>query len=248
MNRQVWPVCVFGLVLTACAARVLTPLPERPAAVKAAATAVVKADGDARLRPPAEDRPAQITSDRLVYSNQGRVTVFQGNVNVRQDAARLESPYLEVRSEDGQAIASQGVRLIDLERGVTVTAQTLEYRRNLANAKARGDVRLYSHDDQGEPMNLRSDRLAWDTTRKEALAEGGVRVTYRGSTATAEAMHYRQSEQIITLSPAGNTSAARPQIVQEGNTITGNVITLRLNERVYEVSGTAHADLAPRSR
>jgi lipopolysaccharide export system protein LptA len=245
MSTRAWlACCLVGLTVAACAPRVFTPFPERtPAAVKSAAPET-KNVVPAR---PAEDLPAQITSDRLVYTNQGRVSVFQGNVTVRQGATRVEAPYLEVRSEDGQAFAREGVRLIDSEQGVTLTARELEYRRSLANAKARGDVRLVSHDNRGESVRLRSDRLAWDTAHKEALAEGGVRVTSQGSTATAEGLHYRQSDQIIELNAAGNSLAARPQIVQDGNTITGQVITLRLNERVYEVSGTAHADLMPRS-
>jgi len=34
-------------------------------------------------------------------------------------------------------------------------------------------------------------------------------------------------------------------IEQEGNTITGDVITLHLNERIYEVTGSARAEIIP---
>lgn len=246
----------LALVLTACVPRALTPLPglelkSRPAdAASTAGTTATAASApeDPRLRPLSEDKPAQITSDRMSYSEQGRVTVFQGRVRVRQETMRVETPYLEVRSEDGRALARRGVRIIDHARGLTVTAQELEYRQNLTNATARGRVHLDSHDSQGQPLQMRSERLDWDQRLKEALAGGSVQVNFRGATATAESMRYRQDEQKVELTGAGNTLSARPQIEQEGNTITGDVILLRLSDRVYEVTGSARAELTPKGK
>jgi len=242
----------FALALAACAPRILTPLPSRPAARDGQSTnRSVQAEPEgattnARLKPLDENQPAQITSDRLVYTNQGKVTVFSGQVNVRQGAMRVEAPYLEVRSDDGRAVARQGVRLTDHARGMTLTARELEYKQNLANAKARGDVRLVSHDDQGQSLRVRSDRLDWDNDRREALARGRVQITYRDTTATADVMTYRQAEQLVILAADGESKTRRPQIEQAGNTILGNLITLRLRERVYEVQGEARAEIQPR--
>ncbi len=251
--RTVPGVLILGsLLLTlACSPRVLIQLSRGkvlPAAGKDASGgekpgAAGSGTGD-RLRPVDQEQPVRITSERLTYKDQGQVAEFTGRVRVLQGSTRLEAPYLEVHSEDGRAWARNGVRVIDHERGVTVTARELEYLENLNDAAAQGQVRMISHDGRGNPFQVDCDRMEWKSERKEVLARGHVRVTFQGTTATAEAMLYRRDPQVVEFLPA-RPGEARPKIEKGNGTITGDRITLRLNERAYEAEGSAQADILP---
>lgn len=207
-------------------------------------TATAKAaDTEAdRMKPLSENRPVNIVSDHLTYTDQGRVTIFTGHVKVRQEATQLQAPYLEVRSTDGQAFAKQGIRMIDLERGVTVTAQELEYKDTLEHALVHGQVQVDSHDQQGIPLRLTSEQLEWNAQSKEIKARERVKILYQGTTATAEAMDYDQVRQLVELSRPKDSKASLPRIEQDGNIIMGEKIFLHLKNHTYEARGSAYAD------
>lgn len=249
MRLRGWAGCVLCCGLAACAPRAFTPPAAEDQSAPSARTApaeapaVPRATDDPRFRPYTAEGPAQVTADRMRYMQEGQVSVFTGRVRVTQGTTRLEAPYLEVLSRDGRAVARQGVRLTDPSRGLTVTAQELAYAQTLDNAQARGNVRLDSRDDQGEPLHLTCDRLDWDDPAQSALARGGVRATYRDITATAETLRYLHADQVLELKPPADPKGPRPRVEQAGSTLTGNAIFLRLRERIYEAQGAARADL-----
>jgi lipopolysaccharide export system protein LptA len=234
------------LALAGCAPRVVSPIiAGGPAGAKgnSGTAAAVPVAQDARLRPMSENKPVAITSDRLAYTQQGQVTVFTGHVNVRQESSVLEAPYLEVRSQDGQAVARQGIRLVDNERGVTLTAQELTYKENLAHAQARGDVRVASTDERQQPLKVASEFLEWDTKTKDMKARDHVRVNYQGMTATAQALDYAQVTELAVLTSPGGKPQERPRIEQAGDVITGDKLILKIKERRYEAHGSARAEI-----
>ncbi len=239
----------------ACAPRVVTPpsaatptLTGTAAGVtKTAAPLATHASEDARLKPLAEDKPVAITSDRLSYTQQGQVTVFQGRVKVVQETTRLDAPYLEVRSQDGQGVARQGIRLVDHARGITVTARELEYKETLSHATVRGNVKVVSHDNENQTLVVKSESMEWNAQGKDIQAKERVVVTYRGSTATAEVMDYSQTTQVAVLSSPGK-NAALPKIEQEGDVITGKTLILKTKERIYEARGSARAEIWPKEK
>jgi lipopolysaccharide export system protein LptA len=246
--KGAWLPALALLALAGCAPRVLSPAigGTAPAGVRGnsgTAAANPAASRDARLRPPSEDKPVAITSDKLAYTQQGQVTVFSGHVHVRQEGATLEAPYLEVRSQDGQAVARQGIRLLDNERGVTLTAQELTYKENLGHAQARGDVRVASRDDRQQPLNLASDYLEWDLQKKNMQARDRVRVNYQGMTATAQALDFAQVAEVAHLTSPGGKPGERPRIEQDGDVITGDSLLLKIKERRYEAHGNARAEI-----
>ncbi|NTV53208.1 MAG: LPS export ABC transporter periplasmic protein LptC [Candidatus Firestonebacteria bacterium] len=243
-------VCLW--LSAACAPRVLSPVigGNTPAGAKGNSGTAAVVSGpvsqDARLRPMSEDKPVAITSDRLVYTQQGQVTVFTGRVQVRQAGALLEAPYLEVRSQDGQAVARQGIRLTDSERGLTLTAQELTYKENLAHAQARGNVRVSSLDDKQQPLKVAGEYLEWDAQKKDMKAREHVRVNYQGMTATAEALDYAQAAQVAELTSPDAKPDERPRIEQDGDLITGDKLLLKIKERRYEAHGSARAEITPK--
>lgn len=198
-----------------------------------------------RLQPPDQDQPAQITADRMTYQKTGRLTVFRGNVRVNQEEAWLFTPYLEVRSEDGLALARGGIRLIDHARGLTVTAREMEYKRNFSNVLVRKQVVVLTHDDQGETLRISSRQLEWDADREAARATGDVVMHYQNITATAGAISFEQDKQEMVLRPASGQSEPLPEIFRGMDRIQGEVIILRVKERTYEVQGSARAVILP---
>jgi lipopolysaccharide export system protein LptA len=234
----------FLLVLPAChrsAIRLALPA-ERPAVAEAKGNTPAAGTPEKRMQPIDEDRPVEITSDRMDYQNQGKVTVFRGRVKVNQVSTWLFTPYLEVRSDDGLALAREGIRLIDHERGLTVTAKEMDYQKNLSHVIARQDVRLRSHDQQGLPLQVRSNRLEWWSDRREALATGNVTFYYRNITATAGTMHYRQADQILVLQQDPQApDKTLPTIKQGTDVLTGDTITIQIQKKQYEAQGHAQA-------
>jgi lipopolysaccharide transport protein LptA len=245
----------IGLAGAACTPRVAmppvgkeaSPTPVVATGANSATAKVSPVSDSSRTKPFSEDRPVAIDSDRLSYTQQGQVTVFQGHVRVQQETTRLDAPYLEVRSQDGQAVARQGIRLVDHTRGITVTAQEMEYKENLSHAQVRGKVKVYSHDDQNQALLVQSGQLEWDAQGKDIKAREKVKVTYRGATATAEAMDYAQTAQVVEMT-SPKAGDARPRIEQNGDIITGDKIILKIKERAYQARGQARADVYPKEK
>lgn len=238
-------------LLAACAGPVLEPVREpapQPKAAAAGPGAGSSPPANQRLQPLSEDRPVAITSDRLTYLEQGKITVFQGHVSARQDTLRLEAPYLEVRSADNRTHAKNGVRITDSARDITITARELDYQENLLNATASGQVVVDARDDRGQPLRIRSDRLDWNVGKKRMQAQGRVQVTYGGNTATAERMDYQEADQTVVLKPGTAAGSPQPTIMQADNIIRGNLLTLRLRERIYEAQGSAWGNINPRAK
>lgn len=214
-----------------------TPLP----------TSAVPAAGR-RGKPLDPNQPAQIEANRMQYQDQGKVTLFTGNVRVNQESAWLFAPYLEVHASDGLAYARGGVRMIDHYRNVTLTAGEMDYRRNLADVEVRKNVRVLTQDDQGQPLRIRCEQLAWNTEAETAMAQERVVIHYQNITATADALQFSQEAQTLVLTPGAGQAAARPEIIRGLDRITGDQITLSLRDRVYEVAGSARAVVLPEER
>ncbi|MEW6516305.1 MAG: LptA/OstA family protein [candidate division FCPU426 bacterium] len=210
-------------------------------------TSTVSSDGK-RMAAPDKSQPVQITADRMQYQDQGQVTVFTGHVRVNQESAWLLAPYLEVQSRDGLAYARGGVRLIDHYRGITLTAKEMDYRRNLADVEVRKNVRVLTHDDQGQPLRIRCDRLDWNTEAETARAREQVVVHYKNITATAGDLRFSQEAETLLLLPPVEKPGERPEIIRGWDRITGEQITLRIKDRVYEVEGSARAVVLPEER
>jgi lipopolysaccharide export system protein LptA len=155
---------------------------------------------------------------------------------------------LEVRSSDNRAHAQDGVLVVDQARNLTLTAQELDYQENLYNATAKGKVCVDSQDERGQPFRICSERLDWNVRQKLMHAQGKVRVTYAGTTATAEDLDYRQDAQIAVLKPGAGAKSPRPTISQADSVILGDELTLHLRERMYEAKGSAWGKIILRAK
>jgi len=202
---------------------------------------------DKRLKPPEKDQPLQITSDRMAYQEEGKVTIFKGHVKVNQEKAWLFTPYLQVCSDKEVAFARNGIRLIDHERGVTVTARELDYKDDLSYAVIRDNVRLTTHDDEGVTLRIHSKKMEWKDRAETVVAQGDVVVHYKDTTATADVMTFNQPQRVIVLTQFSKGNGKKPLVKQKRNIITGETITLYIKERTYQIEGSAQAIILPES-
>ncbi len=196
---------------------------------------------DKRLATPGGDLPVNITSDRMHYRGQGQVAVFRGEVRVNQDEIWLFTPYLEVRSDDGLALARQGVRLEDYTRDVTVTARELEYDKDLSRVTIQKKVCLQTRDERGNQLRIYSRSMEWNAEHGTAEAREKVVVYYLNITATAGNMTYDHERQVLVLTEVPGQKKSLPEILRGPDKLTGKTITLHVKQQKYEVQGSARA-------
>ncbi|MBN1594815.1 LPS export ABC transporter periplasmic protein LptC [candidate division FCPU426 bacterium] len=252
MRSGIWRIGVAAVLLTGGCASSTVHIGEKSRVVierkEAAPGGAVPEPQSERLTPPRKDQPMHITSDRMAYQEQGKVTVFTGRVKVNQEQSWLFTPYLQLRSEAGTAYARQGVYLVDYARSVSATAQQLDYKDDLTNVTMRQDVHINTLDDQGQVLRIRSDQLDWNNRAEIAVATGGVVVHYQDTTATAEMLTYHHRDRVLELSPGEQKGKVLPVVQQRHNQITGDLITLYVKDKTYEVTGSARAVILPQDR
>ncbi len=200
---------------------------------------------DKRRETTGGDQPVDITSDRMHYQGQGRVTVFRGKVRVNQGTAWLFTPYLEVRSEDGLALARQGIRVVDYMRDVTVTARELKYYKDLSRLTIRKKVCLQTRDERGNQLRIYSRTMEWNAKSNAAVAREKVVVHYLNITATAGNMTYDHERQVLVLTPSPGKKDLLPEVLRGPDTLNGKIITLNVKQQKYEVQGSARAVFIP---
>lgn len=188
-----------------------------------------------------DDGPVTISSDRMTYLDDQEETVFEGQVKVRQEGLTLSSPYLKVNVISGQALAMGGVRLVDQEQAAVLQAEEMLYARDLSSVSARKNVVLTSKDEQGYFMKLQSNQLDWEPKAGSGEARGNVTAYYKNTTATAEVMLFSDKNQTIIMKKGSEQITQRPEVRQDQDRIIGDLITLKINEQNYIVSGQAEA-------
>ncbi len=192
-----------------------------------------------------EDQPVAITSDKMTYLNDGEITIFQGHVHVKQEGLELKAPYLKVSSSSGQALAKDGVQLVDRIQDAVIKARELDYQHDLSHVTARQDVHLATKDDAGNAMKLSSDQLDWQPNSGNGRAQGQVVVHYKAVTATAGIMTFSDQEKKIVLKADPQKVLEQPLVINEGDRISGQQITLLMNDNTYIVTGKAQALVNP---
>lgn len=239
--------CVCLSLLFACSVKHNLRKEPVPKAAKngSLATTAATATSEKKTLAVSQDVPVDIRSDRMRYQNQGQVTIFQGHVQVVQPKAVMQTPYLEVRSNQGLAYARQGVRLEDYTRGMTVTAQELDYSKNLSDVEIRNQVKVKTQDEKGQTLMIQSKKLEWHADKDEALATGAVVVHYQNTTATAETIHFQSAADKLVLSSEPKDKL--PEMQRGPDRISGQVITVYPKEKIYEVDGMAKAIIQPQA-
>jgi len=212
----------------------------------------------------AQNKPIELAADTIDYdSNQGIVTAH-GNVRMVQEGAVMTGAQAEYNSKTKEAYVTGGVRAV--KDDAILLAATLRSYDN-THLVATGDPVLTKGESQltGPTIDYYSDKqyaivTGWAKlvqtdsvmtatqiesffSENRAVAQGNVHIvsSARQMDATADqAVYYgtkgEQGKTVLT----GNARA-----VQEGNVLTGNVMTLYLDKKNIDVEGRSKLVIIP---
>lgn len=173
---------------------------------------------------------AKLTGANAVYNMKSKAGTVTGGVVMVQDDARLTASKVEIA--DGNIFTATGN--VDLTKDDSrMTGPRLVYYTEGEQAVADGGATLSMPDG-----TLTAPRIEASMQSDEAVATGGVTINSptRNMTATSDAAYYYGSQsgqgKVILK---GNAHAT-----QDGNVLTGNELTLLLDDNELQSSGQSH--------
>lgn len=173
---------------------------------------------------------AVLTGQRAVYNTKSKQGVVTGGVEMEQAGTHLTASQVDI--EDAGVFTATGS--VDLTKdGNRLTSPRLVYSAKTEKALADGGATLSTADG-----TLTAPRIEAFMQTKEAIATGGVVIDSpaRNMTATSDTAYYYGSQsgqgKIILK---GNATAT-----QDGNVLTGNELTLLLDDSELHSSGQSH--------
>ncbi|MBP2650004.1 MAG: OstA family protein [Firmicutes bacterium] len=178
---------------------------------------------------------AVITGDRVTYNTKSKEAVITGQVKVtRQDAVLIAA---EVRSYNDNYIVATGEAR--LEKGDSVlTGPKIEYWSDKAYSIVTGQARLTMPDGI-----MTAEKIEAFNNEDRAVGSGNVHIVSdkRSLDAVAEeAVYYGAKNGQGKIILTGNARA-----VQEGNTLTGDSLTIYLDNKVIDAQGRTKLVITP---
>lgn len=173
---------------------------------------------------------ATLTGQKAVYNMKKKQGIVTGGVEMDRDGAHLTASQVEI--VDNNVFTATGN--VDLTKdGSRLTGPRLVYHTQNENAVADGGATLTTEDG-----TLTAPRIEAFVQKDEAVATGGVQIDspQRNMTATSDTAHYygeKTGQSKIILK--GNAHA-----VQDGNEITGNELTVLLDDSELQSRGDSH--------
>lgn len=212
----------------------------------------------------AQNKPVELSADVIEYDSVNGIIKAQGNVQMVQDNAAMTGRTAEYNSKTKEAYMTGGVRVVK-EDAVLLAAEVHSYENN--HMVASGDPVLTKGDSKltGPKIEYYSDKqyaivTGWaklampdsvmtanqiETFFNEdrVVAEGNVHIVSQQRNLDAvsdQATYYgNKGEQGKTVL-AGNAKA-----MQDGNTLTGNTMTLYLDNKAIDVQGRSKLVIIP---
>lgn len=220
--------------------------------------------GSASLYAAAGSSPSvELTADTIEYDSTQGVAVAQGGVRIVRDKAVMTGYAVRYNANTGETVLSGGVKVVQDQATLTADeVQSLDGN----HMTATGDVVLVKED-----QRLTGAQLDYYSDKSYALLSGGARLTTSDAVMTApqleswinenravgsggvhivselhqvdatadQAIYTSEKEQgKIVLS--GNARA-----VQQGNTLTGNTLTILLGEKALNAQGRTKLVITP---
>lgn len=212
----------------------------------------------------ASNKPVELAADTIEYDSVKGVMVAQGNVRMVQENAVMTGTNAEYNSKTKEAHVYGGVKVV--QEDATLLAQEVKsYDNNHLIAigspiLTKGSSRLdgpqidYYSDRQYAVVNgwarletedstLTANQIESFFSEDRAVAQGNVHIVSdaRKLDAVADhAVYYGSKEQQGKTVLTGNARA-----VQEGNVLTGNTLTLYMDNKVIDVQGRSKLVITP---
>lgn len=185
----------------------------------------------------AKNAPVQLSADTIQYNNTAKLVQAFGNVVITQDATTLTGAAAEYRQDTNLAVVSGGIALT--KDTLRLTGATVEYDTAAGVGVVKGQPRLADKDGAW----LTGERIDFFTTEDRAVATGGVHIVHPGRQIDAvadEATYYGKDHKVLLR---GNARA-----VQEGNTLTGDTLTVYLNDKTMNAQGNTKLIIIPNEK
>lgn len=205
-----------------------------------------------------KNAPVELTADTIEYDSTKGLMTAQGGVKMTQDTAVITGAQAEYNTKTKEAYITGGIKAVDGD--TTLTAAELRSYNN-SHLIASGDALLIKGDSQltGPQVEYFTDReyalvTGWAklttpdgimtanqveayTREDRAVGKGNVHIvsdTHKLDAKADQAVYYgakaAQNANKVILS--GNARA-----VQDGNTLTGNTLTIYLDGKAMEAGG-----------
>lgn len=212
----------------------------------------------------ASNKPVELAADTIEYDSVKGIMVAQGNVRMVQENTIMTGTNAEYNSNTKEAHVYGGVRVV--KDDATLSAEEVNSYDNV-HMIASGDPVLTKGESKltGPKIDYYSDRqyalvTEWANLRTpdgnmtanqieaffnedRAVAQGNVHIVSeaRNMDATSDqAVYYGSKEQQGKTVLTGNARA-----VQDGNVLTGNTLTLYLDNKVIDVQGRSKLVITP---
>lgn len=212
-----------------------------------------------------EVKPVELAADTIEYDAAKGIMLAQGGVRITQGTAVLTGANALYNTKDQQATVTGDVKVVQENNVLTaqevhfygdhiiasgdavlvngdsrLTGPKIDYYPNRQYSVINGGARLVSSD-----AVMTADKLETFTAENKAVGSGNVHIVSdaRKLDATAEVATYygakgAGSQGTVVLS--GNARA-----VQEGNVLTGNTLTIHLNDRALDAQGRSKLVITP---
>jgi len=212
----------------------------------------------------ASNKPVELAADTIEYDSVKGIMVAQGNVRMVQENTIMTGTNAEYNSNTKEAHVYGGVRVV--KDDATLSAEEVNSYDNV-HMIASGDPVLTKGESKltGPKIDYYSDRqyalvTEWANlhtpdgnmtanqieaffNEDRAVAQGNVHIVSeaRNMDATSDqAVYYGSKEQQGKTVLTGNARA-----VQDGNVLTGNTLTLYLDNKVIDVQGRSKLVITP---
>ncbi|EIW15996.1 MULTISPECIES: LptA/OstA family protein [Pelosinus] len=212
----------------------------------------------------ASNKPVELAADTIEYDSVKGVMTAQGNVRMVQENAVMTGTNAEYNSKTKEAYVYGGVKVVQ-EDATLLAEEVRSYDNNHIIAignpiLTKGSSRLdgpqidYYSDKQYAIVNgwarlqtedsiLTANQIESFFSEDRAVAQGNVHIVsdVRKLDAVSDhAIYYGSKEQQGKTILTGNARA-----VQEGNVLTGNTLTLFMDNKVIDVQGRSKLVITP---
>jgi lipopolysaccharide export system protein LptA len=212
----------------------------------------------------ASNAPVELAADTIEYDSVKGIMVAQGNVRMVQENTIMTGSNAEYNSKTKEAHVTGGVQVV--KDDATLTAEKVDSYDNVHMIAVgdpvltKGESRLtgpqidYYSDKQYALVtewaklhtpdgDMTADQIEAFFNEDRAVAKGNVHIVSqtRNMDATSDqAVYYGSKEQQGKTILTGNARA-----VQDGNVLTGNTLTLYLDNKVIDVQGRSKLVITP---
>ncbi|HWR56105.1 MAG TPA: LptA/OstA family protein [Negativicutes bacterium] len=185
----------------------------------------------------AKNAPVQLSADTIQYNNNLKLVQATGNVVITQEAITLTGATAEYRQDTNLAVVSGGIVLTN--DTIRLTGATVEYDTATGVGAVNGQPRM----EDKEGAWLTGEKVDFFTGEDRAVVTGGVHIVHPGRQIDAvadNAIYYGKDRKVLLT---GNARA-----VQEGNTLTGDTLTVYLSDKTMNAQGNTKLIIIPNEK